>query len=166
VSNRLSFAYADPPYVGCAAYYDHPDAARWDTPPAHVELMAELDMGYDGWALSCSVPSLGALLAGAPDGVRVAAWVKPFAAFKRNVRVAYTWEPVIWHRTAPRRPDDPVSRDHLAEPITLQRGLTGAKPERFASWVLEMLGWQRGDTLDDLFPGTGVVGRVAAERIY
>jgi hypothetical protein len=23
------------------------------------------------------------------------AWVKPFAAFKRNVRVAYAWEPVI-----------------------------------------------------------------------
>jgi uncharacterized phage protein (TIGR02220 family) len=30
-----------------------------------------------------------------PDGARVMAWVKGFAAFKRNVSVAYAWEPVI-----------------------------------------------------------------------
>ena len=30
-----------------------------------------------------------------PPSARVMAWVKGFAAFKRNVSVAYAWEPVI-----------------------------------------------------------------------
>jgi len=49
----------------------------------------------------------------------------------------------------------PVCRDHLAESITLKRGLTGAKPQRFNRWVLDMLGFIDGeDTIDDLYPGT------------
>jgi hypothetical protein len=124
--------------------------------------MAELEQDYDGWALSASMPSLAALLPGAPPDTRVAAWVKPFAAYKRNVRVAYTWEPVLWHRIAPRRPGDPVGRDHLSEPITLKRGLVGAKPETFARWLAVLVGWQPGDHVTDVFPGTGVVGRTFA----
>jgi hypothetical protein len=54
----------------------------------------------------------------------------------------------------------PVGRDHIAESITLRRGLTGAKPERFCRWVLDLMGYVPGDTVDDLFPGTGVMGRV------
>lgn len=158
MTDPLRFAYADPPYVGCSGFYDHPDTARWDDPAAHVELMARLDAEFDGWALSCSTPSLAQLLPGAPAGTRVGAWVKPFAAYKRNVRVAYTWEPVLWRRIAPRRDGDPVGRDHIAEPITMRRGLTGAKPDRFAAWVAVLLGWQVGDELVDVFPGTGAVG--------
>jgi hypothetical protein len=160
---KLTFAYADPPYVGCSALYDHPDAAVWDEPLEHISLMHQMDYNYDGWALSCSVPSLVDLLADAPDGTRVAAWVKPFAAYKANVRVAYTWEPVLWKRTAERRDGDPVGRDHLSAVITMKRGLTGAKPEAFARWLLVLLGWQTGDHLVDVFPGTGVIGRVAKE---
>lgn len=151
----MRFAYADPPYVGCASYYDHPDAATWNDSAAHVALMAKLERNYDGWALSASSPSLVDLLSAAPLGTRVAAWVKPFAAYKRNVRIAYTWEPVLWHRIALRRPDDPVGRDHLTAPITMRRGLTGAKPDAFNRWLLTLLGWQPGDEFDDLFPGTG-----------
>ena len=97
----MRFAYADPPYVGCSSYYDHPDSARWDDPAEHVALMHAMEAEYDGWALSLSTPSLAALLPGAPEGTRIGSWVKPFAAFKRNVRVAYTWEPVLFHRIAP-----------------------------------------------------------------
>lgn len=154
----LRFAYADPPYVGRAHYYDHPDRHRWNDPAEHVALMCELERDYDGWALSCSAPSLGALLPGAPDGTRVAAWVKPFASFKPGQRVAYTWEPVLWHRAAPRRPDDPMGRDHLSQGITLRRGFTGAKPAAFARWLIVLLGWQPGDELADLFPGSGAIG--------
>lgn len=153
----MKFACADPPYVGCSHYYDHPDSAAWDDPAAHIALMGELEHFYDGWALSASVPSLAAILPGAPEGTRVAAWVKPFAAYKRNVRVAYTWEPVLFHRIAPRRPDEPVGRDHLAEPITLRRGFTGAKPERFAAWLRILLGMLPDDALTDLFPGSGAI---------
>jgi len=157
-SDSLTFAYADPPYVGCSDLYDHPDAARWDDPAEHVELMWALDDAVAGWALSASAPSLGPLLAlGVPPGTRVAVWVKPFCAYKRNVRVAYSWEPVLWHRSAPRRPDEPVGRDHLAASITLRRGLVGAKPEPFAAWLRVLLGYREGDAIIDLFPGSGAV---------
>jgi len=40
--------------------------------------------------------TLRLMLPWCPECVRVGAWVKPFAAFKRNVRIAYTWEPVLF----------------------------------------------------------------------
>lgn len=157
-------AYADPPYYGQAARYDHPDAARWDRASEHVELMHKLEREYDGWALSASAPSLRHLLADAPERARVAAWVKPFAAYKANVRIAYAWEPVIFAPARDRSADGaPVGRDFLAQPITLRRGLAGAKPERFCRWVLDLLGYVQGDDVTDLFPGTGVMGRVLAQ---
>jgi hypothetical protein len=148
----MRFAYADPPYLGWGRYYaaDHPDALTWDDPET---LSADWP---DGWALSLSSPSLKTLLPMCPADVRVAAWVKPFAAYKANVRVAYTWEPVIFRGGRVSSKDGaPVTRDHLSERITLKRGLTGAKPERFNRWVLDMLGYIDGDdTIDDLYPGT------------
>lgn len=157
-------AYADPPYVGCSKYYDHPDAARWDDPAAHIALMADLDRNYDGWALSCSTPSLRDLLPLAPQRARVAAWFKPFCAFKANVRIAYSWEPVIFAPGRDRSADGaPVGRDHLSEPITLQRGLVGAKSPVFCRWVLDLLGYVDGDDMADLFPGTGVMAEVLAQ---
>jgi hypothetical protein len=160
----MRLAYADPPYVGYSRYYNHPDAARWDDPAAHITLMAELDAAYDGWALSASSPSLAELLPGKPERARVAAWVKPFAAYKRNIRVAYAWEPVIFAPARLHSTDGAmVSRDFLAAGITLQRGLTGAKPEPFCEWVLDLLGYVEGDVVDDLFPGSGVMGRVLAQ---
>ncbi|HEY5985986.1 MAG TPA: hypothetical protein VIV12_06305 [Streptosporangiaceae bacterium] len=159
----MRFAYADPPYLGCGRLYpEHPEALTWDDPETHRSLIVRLvDEFPNGWALSLSSPSLHTLLPMCPADVRVAAWVKPFAAFKRNVRNAYTWEPVLLRggRTSS-RDGAPVTRDHLAEPITLQRGLTGAKPERFCRWILDMLGYIEGDEVIDLFPGTGVMGRV------
>jgi len=126
--------------------------------------MQRLDAGYDGWALSLSSPSLREILPLAPAGVRVAAWVKPFAAYKRNVRCAYTWEPVIFKPGRDSSKDGAsVTRDHLAEKITLEHGLTGAKPPRFCRWVLDILGYVDGDSVDDLFPGTGIMARVLAQ---
>jgi hypothetical protein len=160
----MRLAYADPPYLGCSRYYDHPDAARFDDPAAHGALMADLAARFDGWAMSASSTSLVDLLPLAPPGVRVAAWVKPFAAYKANIRIAYTWEPVIFTPGRDRSTEGaPVGRDHLAERITLERGLTGAKPERFCRWVADLLGYVDGDELVDIFPGTGVMGRVLAQ---
>lgn len=85
----LRIAYADPPYPGCAHLY--PEKREVD----HVELLARLAT-YDGFVLHTSVPALGALLPLLPPGTRTCAWVKPFAAFKRNVSVAYAWEPVLF----------------------------------------------------------------------
>jgi hypothetical protein len=88
------------------------------------------------------------------------AWVKPFAAFKANVSVAYAWEPVIVK--AARKPvvnGRVVMRDYIACPITMKRGLSGAKPDAVCRWCFEVMGAERGDTLDDLFPGSGAVSR-------
>src|SRR5687767_11675375 len=136
----MRFAYADPPYLGMGArLYGkfHDEAHIWDRPSAHLGLIERLVAEFpDGWALSLSSPSLRTILPMCPPDVRVAAWVKPFAAFKPGVPVAYTWEPVIFTGGRKRERDEATVRDHIAENITMQKGLPGAKPERFCAWVL------------------------------
>ncbi len=154
------FAYADPPYPGCAHLYAaHPD---YDGEVDHRELLTQLDRLYDGWCLHTSSVALGEVIAhAAAVGVtdfRIMAWVKPFAAFKRNVSVAYAWEPMLVK--AGRKPvvkPGITYRDWIAEPITLKKGLTGAKPWKVCTWLFEVMGMERGDELYDLFPGTGAV---------
>jgi hypothetical protein len=158
----MRFAYADPPYLGQSHLYDHPEAHIWDTPEAHGELMADLDY-YDGWALSASSPSLRSILPLAPEGVRVAAWVKPFAVFKPNVNPGYAWEPVIFKSGRKRDRSEDTVRDWLSCNITLRKGLVGAKPPEFCRWILDLIGWQPGDDLDDVFPGTGVMDVVTGK---
>lgn len=171
----MKFAYADPPYYGCCKLYGHRHEAPygcWDQLSTHRQLIEQLQAEFpDGWALSSSAPAARRLeRAGLfPDDARYGAWVKPFAAFKRNVRNAYTWEPVILRGGRLSSKDGaPVARDHitttdeewpaLRESITLRKGFTGAKPERFCRWVLDMLGFIDGeDQLVDLFPGTNVM---------
>jgi hypothetical protein len=162
----VELAYADPPYLGCGHRYpEHPDAKRWDHVEAHHELLRHLDESYDGWAFSLSSTSLRPILAAAPP-CRIGVWVKPFAAFKRNVRIAYTWEPVLWKPARDSSADGaPVGRDHLAAVITLKRGLTGAKPDKFNRWVLDLMGYTDGDKVDDLFPGTSGMGREVARQV-
>jgi hypothetical protein len=153
-------AYADPPYLGCCGLYDHyhPDGRCWDEPETHRLLSAQLEMDFpDGWALSCSTPSLRTLLPMCPEDVRVGAWVKPFASFKPNVNPAYAWEPVLFRGGRSRARQEPTVRDWAAVNITLKRGLTGAKPAGFSFWVFDLLGLQADDELVDVFPGSGAV---------
>lgn len=161
----MRFAFADPPYLGCGSLYakHHPNALDWNRIETHVALIQRLTTEYaDGWAMSLSAPSLQDILPLCPKGVRVAAWVKPFASFKPNVNPAYAWEPVIFTGGRKRARTEDTVRDWLAASITLKKGLAGAKPPEFCRWVLDLLGWQLGDTFDDLFPGTGVMGRVVS----
>jgi hypothetical protein len=51
-------------------------------------------------------------------------------------------------------------RDWVSAEITLKKGLCGAKPEAVAWWLFSLLGLRGNDTVTDIFPGTGVVGRV------
>jgi hypothetical protein len=158
----MRFAYADPPYPGQSAkhYADHPDyAGEVD----HADLFRQLN-NFDGWVLHTASTTLTQVLRIADlanvDDFRVMAWVKPFAAFKRNVSVAYAWEPVLVKPV--RKPvvsGRIVMRDWLAESITLKRGLTGAKPEKVCRWLFEVAGLEPTDELTDLFPGTGAVTR-------
>ena len=155
----MKIAYADPPYPGCAALYkDHPDyAGEVD----HRTLVTQLETDFDGWVLHTHTPGLRMMERERilPEtGIRICQWVKPFAAFKRNVPVAYAYEPVIIK--AARKPvvaQRCVMRDWIAESITLKRGLTGAKPEKVCHWAFELVGAQPEDELVDMFPGTGAV---------
>lgn len=157
----MRFAYADPPYPGCAHLYPE------KTEVNHVDLVRHLASEYpDGWALSTGSAQLSKVLgicAVVYDCVgevsvpyRVAAWVKPFANYKPNVNPAYAWEPVIW--TGGRRKRDrseSTVADWVAASYTIRRGLVGAKPDGFFWWILDLLGARDEDTMDDLFPGTG-----------
>lgn len=148
-------AYADPPYIGQARKH----YAREEVD--HVELLDRLKE-YDGWALSASSPSLKQILAIAPP-CRVGAWVKPFASFKPGVNPGYCWEPVLFVSARKRDRSEPTVRDFHSANITLKKGLSGAKPPSFCAWILDLIGWQPGDVLDDLFPGTGIMGRVVQD---
>jgi hypothetical protein len=162
----MIFAYADPPYVGQARKLY--DCAEID----HEELLFVLGTYYsDGWMLSCSSPSLRQLLPLAPSRVRIAAWVKPFHAFKRGVRPAYAWEPIIFaggrnsHPPVPPKGGKAITpKDFTIANITLRKGLVGAKPDTVCAWLLDLLNVAPGDTLVDLFPGTGAMSRAARDR--
>lgn len=158
---RASIAIADPPYIGCAHLYaDQPEyAGEVD----HAALIDRLESEFDGWVLHASATAESmAVLAPLilPTGARWCSWVKGFAAFKKNVPVAYAWEPVIIKPA--RKPvvsKRLVMRDWIQESITLKRGLTGAKPEAVCHWAFELVGARPDDELHDLFPGTGAVSR-------
>lgn len=186
----MRFAYADPPYPGQSKrhYGDHPDYAGEVDHMALAERLRE----YDGWVLHTSAPAcfyVQQCLAATGElpmepgtwrggTYREMAWVKPFAAFKRNVSVAYAFEPVLVKPL--RKPvvsgrvvmrdfiecGDPEIDELLAslegavrESITMKRGLTGAKPENVCHWAFEMAGAERDDEMHDLFPGSGAVTR-------
>jgi len=165
-TDTVRFAYADPPYPGCAHYYlkENPNACEVD----HVALLARLVSEYpDGWALSTSSAALRDVLGMCPADVRIAAWCKPFAAWKiskneegRAAMAPYAWEPVIFRTTsraerAERR--GVFCRDFLLESPPLKQRVPGEKPPRFSWWVFSLLGASPGDEMDDLFPGSGAV---------
>lgn len=163
----MRFAYADPPYLGQGArHYGalHPDAADCDTPEWHQALIDRLCAEFpDGWAMSLSAPSLRTILPMCPADVRVGSWVKPFAAFKKNVTRAYAWEPIILRGGRPIPTTNPTVRDWVdapavSESITMRRGFTGAKPAAVAWWIFDWLNMEPGDEFVDLFPGSGAVG--------
>lgn len=152
---RKRVACADPPYIEQAhRHYSHdPRCAEVD----HAALILDLNNNYDGWALSCSSPSLRILLPLCPPDIRIGSWVKPFASFKK-ANPAYAWEPVIY-KPCRSRNGRFVVRDYVDANITLKRGLCGVKPDRFCYWLFEILGMQPEDEFVDLFPGSGAVTR-------
>ena len=147
----MRFIYLDPPYPGQARkHYKMPEVD-------HAALIQEAITDYDGFALSTSSSALKYILELCPAYVRVAAWVKPFASFKPGVNPAYAWEPVIFHTPKKRSRTVKTVRDWHSANITLKKGLAGAKPESFCEWIISLLGLELEDTLEDRFPGTGIM---------
>ncbi len=158
----MKFAYADPPYIGQAKRH-YGKESSYAGEVDHIDLIGRLQTGgFDGWALSCSSPSLRYLLPLCPPDVRIGAWVKPFAIFKPGVNPAYAWEPVIFKpgRSGKARRlgrKAPTIRDWISVNITLKKGLVGAKPPQFCAWLFDLLGMEPADEFYDLYPGTGGV---------
>lgn len=163
----LVFAYADPPYPGMAhRYRGHVDyAGEVD----HASLVDGMTADYsDGWALSTSAAALPEVLSVSPAGVRVAAWFRGERP-TRSYRPLSGWEPVVVFGGRPylsspaeRRVDAlvHVARARTTDPVRV----LGTKPAAFAYWLFDLLGALPGDTLDDLFPGSGGIAR--AWRAY
>lgn len=158
----MTFAYADPPYPGLARRY------YGDGEVDHRQLVDRLVADYpDGWALSTSSEALRDVWALCPDGTRLAVWVNgPRKTKSYTALRAFEALLVFGGR---------VRREAVVEDLSdvLQwRGrqhshpgaLVGMKPAAFCEWMFRLLGASRLDRLDDLFPGSGAVGR--AWRLY
>jgi hypothetical protein len=153
----VKFAYADPPYLGMGKklYGDlHDESAAWDDPQTHYRLCAQLVDEYpDGFAISLNPRDLRVYLPALPDDVRVAAWCKTWHQI-RPTTVQFAWEPVLFRGGRKDNKRTPMIRDWITANATRQTGTPGAKPQTFNRWVLDLLNFQEGDTLDDLFPGS------------
>lgn len=176
----MKFAYADPPYLGRGEYYiaHHKDALLWDNPETHQQLIERLQDEYpDGWVMSLSEQSLRVILPMCPAGARVGAWITDRARFAgKPVTVRRHFEPVIFcggrpHAEAGNRaadfiitkqePMDNGQPRYVMKKSDIRVGkiFVGRKPEAFTLWVTDLLGAIQGDTIDDLFPGSGAVSR-------
>lgn len=154
-----SFAYADPPYPGHTRrglYKNDPKCAEVD----HAELVRRLVAEFpDGWALSTGSVNLRDVLPLCPEKVRVGSWVKPFAIYKPNVNPGYCWEPVIFYGGRRLGRDVDTVRDFVSANVLIKKGCAGAKPDAVIDWIFAVLGARPGDSLTDLYPGSGAVSR-------
>ena len=155
---RRVFAYADPPYPGCASYYAaDPNANEVN----HEILIGTLELHYpDGWALSTSVSGLAECLPLIRVPYHVGAWAKTNPKPYRGQRWLRAWEPVIFGGIDSK--GKPSVRDWVASSMPRRvngEGLLGAKPPEFCRWLLLMLGATPLDEVRDLFPGSGSLGR-------
>lgn len=148
-------AIADPPYPGKAYLYR--DQPTFGGEVDHRALLEQLAT-YDGWVLATSAEALRDLLPMCPAGTRVAPWVKPHGVSSKTRGAHNCWEVLLYW---PAREMRPGFRDYLRA-LPARRGgtLIGRKPVSWVTFAIRLLGAMPHDSLDDLFPGTGVVGRV------
>lgn len=138
---------------------NHPEAALWDDPATHRALLERLATDYDGWAIATTPDGLAAY-SPLPVGCKIMAWHKPNATPGAH-RIGSYWEAVIVYPPAGRR-SSRSGNGQLKDVLTCTatRGFIGAKPPEWTRWVLAALSYDPAtDTVDDLFPGSGAVGR-------
>jgi len=163
-SASLRVAFADPPYENESKqhYGWHKDYGGEVPYDKLVDRM--LEEYPDGWALCMKVSTLPKVmlqLEAAGKKHRVGAWCKTNPCYKKNVNPAYAWEPVVFVGGRRRPNDREFIRDYCVSATNLNsQRFVGAKPEPFCLWAFAMLGLERTDEVDDLFPGTGAIGAV------
>jgi hypothetical protein len=151
---------------GNARADQHERAVEWDAPERHRALLLQLEQDYDGWAIATAhdgLPVYGEL----PRCARIMIWHRPNggvgAARLRNV-----WEPVIL-RLPTSRLSSRLMGGQIPDLLTCaspRTGFAGAKPPEWTRWVLDALGYDpETDTVDDLFPGSGLVSAEIAQGV-
>ncbi len=146
---------SDPPYPGKAFLYRAEPTFGGEVD--HARLLESLTT-FDGWVLATSAEALRDVLALCPRGTRVASWHKPHGAQSTTRGAHNCWEPILYWPAREFRPGFP---DTLVAHAARSGGtLIGRKPIAWVAFVIKLLGALPIDTLDDEFPGTGVVGRV------
>jgi hypothetical protein len=182
----MRLAIADPPYLGRAVRWygqggcgdgggfgqadNHKEAAKWDDPQAHIDLVKNLEANYDGWCIAMSVHSLSTYLSvvetDSRNGIRVAVWHKP-SSYPSGSRIANVWEPVVVR--VPRQRRGRSSGLNINDVFTASPqgvGFVGAKPPAWTRWVLDLMGYDpESDTVDDLFAGSGSVSHELAQGV-
>jgi hypothetical protein len=183
MGQRLKLAIADPPYLGRAStWYGssirksqlgaahggsatvnykpadyHPEAHLWDDIQTHKKLIKQLESDYDGFALCLAHDNLQQLLPLFSVKVKVCIWHKWTLPSRSCISNSY--EPVIVKVPELRK----GATKGLTTPdvMTYQKregvGFAGRKPEAFTHWVLNLLQYEQGDQVDDLFNGSGAV---------
>lgn len=133
----------------------HPDAAEWDRPERHRQLLLELVEGFDGFAIATSPDGIAAY-GPLPTAMRIMAWVKPNAQ-PGSHRLLSKWEAVLLYPPEGRRSNR--GRGGVPDVLTANapRGFIGAKPPEWTEWVLAALCVEPEDEIVDLFPGSGAV---------
>ena len=191
----MRLAIADPPYLGRAAVWygggmsksqrskrdggrsncgtrpadNHPDAAEWDDPVRHEELVLQLIDNYDGFVIAMAHDNLRDYLSFVPRGVpvRVAIWTKT-QPMPSGARIMNVYEPVLVRIPDGRR-DSEGAGQCVADSVRIPRlnsGFAGAKPPAWTRWCLDMLGFDPiVDEVDDLFPGSGAVAAELAQGV-
>jgi hypothetical protein len=176
----MKIAIADPPYLGRAVRWygeggcgdgygigqadQHPEAHIWDNPDTHKQLVKDLDENYDAWAIAMSVHSLSTYLSvvetDSRNGIRVGVWHKPSSS-PSGSRIGNYWEPVLFRIPKERRGHNSGnSMKDVLVASPLRTNFVGAKPPAWTEWVLDILGYQTGDIVIDLFTGSGAVSNV------
>ena len=177
------FAIADPPYYGRARRWygsggcgvghgigqadNHPEAHIWDEPEAHLEMLANLKANYDGFAIATSVMGLNVYLREIDlkqgSGYRMAIWHKPISS-PSGSRIRNAYEPVLIYVPKDRRGYKSHARIDDIRSINIEPiGFIGAKPKAWVWWVLDLMGVNKNEQVDDLFYGSGAVTKAVEE---
>lgn len=147
---------------------NHPEAAKWNDPATHRRLAERLMSSFDGWAIACPPDAVAAgVYAPLPYGTRVMVWHRTNALPSRSL-IGTRWEAVLVCPPAA-RVGLPAGRRQVHDVLSCSApgaGFAGAKPQAWTRWVLDALGYDpETDTVDDLFPGSGAVGRAVAQGV-
>ena len=179
----MKFAIADPPYLGRAKIWYgqkmrksqkgikfggtskvnykpadfNENAEIWDNIKTHKNLIEKLENEYDGFALCMAHDNLQKLLPFCKPNIKIMIWHK--WSIPSRSRIQNRFEPVLIR--IPKSLKGAVKGQTMPDVLTWQMrtksDFAGAKPKEWTYWVLDAMGVDKDDEIEDLFIGSGAV---------